>query len=110
MAALQLLGMEWRPRASPEGTPRRGDRAAAGMPGRAYGTLGCPHPATGSHLPAEDTAPPFAVAFRVVAPCPAPQKPHTPPCPTTGFRLIQFANLTLGKRCLPECPENFPCM
>ena len=25
--------------------------------------------------------------FRVVAPCPAPQKPHTPPCPTTVSRF-----------------------
>ena len=25
--------------------------------------------------------------FRVVAPCPAPKKPHTSPCPTTGFRI-----------------------
>src|SRR6185437_14172550 len=56
---------------------------------------GCPdrvswrrHPAAGSHLPAEGTAPPFAVApFRVVAPCPAPQKPYTSPRPTAGFRL-----------------------
>src|SRR5574337_162114 len=75
------------PQSVARGAPRSGDRAAAGMPGRAYGTLGRPHPATGSHLPAEETAPPFAVAFRVVAPCPAPQKPHTPPRPTAGFRL-----------------------
>jgi len=26
--------------------------------------------------------------FRVVAPCPAPQKPHTLPRPTAGFRII----------------------
>src|SRR6185437_8438292 len=46
------------------------------------------HPAAGSHLPAEGTDPPFAVApFRVIAPCPAPQKPHTPPRPTAGFRF-----------------------
>src|SRR5688500_11294837 len=48
-----------------------------------------PHHATGSHLPSEGTAPPCAVApFRVVAPCPAPQKPLTPPRPTTGFRIM----------------------
>jgi hypothetical protein len=27
--------------------------------------------------------------FLVVAPCPTPQKLHTPPCPTTGFRTIR---------------------
>src|SRR5574340_203245 len=75
------------PQSVARGAPRSGDRAAAGMPGRAYGTLGRPHPAAGSHLPAEETAPPCAVAFRVVAPCSAPQKSHTPPRPTTGFRL-----------------------
>src|SRR5688500_10021412 len=48
-----------------------------------------PHPATGSHLASEGTAPPYPVApFRVVAPCPAPQKPHTPPRPATGFRIM----------------------
>src|SRR6185437_1784046 len=35
--------------------------------------------------------PPCAVApFRVVAPCPAPQKPHTPPRSTAGFRIISI--------------------
>src|SRR5579871_2400870 len=54
---------EWRPRVSPEG-PRE-----AGIGQRR-------------------SAPPSAIApFRVVAPCPAPQKPHTPPCPTARFRF-----------------------
>src|SRR5690242_3195090 len=88
MAALQLLGMG-RPEASPEGPRKAGIRQRRGWPRpRAQSTLWRLHPASGSHLPLEGTAPPFAVApFRVVAPCPAPQKPHTPPRPTAGFRF-----------------------
>ncbi|HEX8874080.1 MAG TPA: hypothetical protein VF780_05590, partial [Nitrosospira sp.] len=37
------------PQSVARGAPRSGDRAAAGMPGRAYGTLVRPHPAAGSH-------------------------------------------------------------
>ena len=49
------------------GSAERGDRAAQGCRDRASLR---PHPAAGSHLPAEGTVPPFAVApFRVVAPC-----------------------------------------
>ena len=50
------------PQSVARGAPRSGDRAAAGMPDRATVLLGRRHPATGSHLPLEDTAPPFAVA------------------------------------------------
>jgi hypothetical protein len=82
------------PRSVARGTPRSGDRAAQGSRDR---VSWCLHPATGSHLPVEGTAPPFAVApFRVVAPCPAPQKPHTPPRPTAGFRII-------------DAPSGFTC-
>jgi len=65
--------LEWeRPEALPEG-PReagigqwRGCRAAL-VDTRALASR------CGSHLPAEDTAPPYAVApFHVIAPCPAP--------------------------------------
>jgi len=93
MAALQLLEMG-RPEASPEGPRKAGIGQRRGCRGRALSTLRRPHPALGSHLPLEGTAPPFAVApFRVVAPCPAPQKPHTPPRPIAGFRLKVFMNI-----------------
>jgi hypothetical protein len=50
------------PRSVARGPPRSGDRAAAGMPDRAKMQLGCLQPATGSHLPTEETAPPYAVS------------------------------------------------
>jgi hypothetical protein len=56
--------------------------------------VGRPHPTSGSHLPPEGTAQPFVVAFRVVASCPAPQKLHTPPRPTAGFRLNKNHDVT----------------
>jgi hypothetical protein len=50
-----------RPTRSPQsvarGAPRSGDRAAAGMPDRTKIPMGRLQPATGSHLPSEDTAP-----------------------------------------------------
>jgi hypothetical protein len=49
------------PRRVARGAPLSGDRAAAGMPDRAS-AVGRQQPATGSHLPLEDTAPPSAVA------------------------------------------------
>jgi hypothetical protein len=52
------------PQSIARGAPRSGDRAAAGMPDRARVYVGRPQPATGSHLPPEDTAPPFAVYSR----------------------------------------------
>jgi len=51
----------WLPRAWPEGPRESGDRAAAGMPERAKVYIGRQQPATGSHLPLEETAPPCAV-------------------------------------------------
>ncbi len=87
-AALQLLGMERHPEASPEGPRAAGIGQRRGCRDRIQYTRGRPHPASGSHLPAEGTAPPCAVAFRVVAPCSVPQKPLTPPRPTAGFRII----------------------
>jgi hypothetical protein len=85
MAALQLLGMG-RPGASHEGPREAGIGQRRGCRDRVSWR---PHPAAGSHLPSEGTAPPCAVApFRVVAPCPAPQKLHTPPRPTAGFRMM----------------------
>jgi hypothetical protein len=50
------------PQSVARGPPRSGDRAAAGMPDRAKMQLGCLQPAAGSHLPLEDTAPPYAVS------------------------------------------------
>src|SRR5512133_613442 len=94
MDALQLLEVEWRPRASPEGPREAGIGQRRGCPA-ARTVRGRSHPATGSHLPAEGTALPCAVAFRVIAPCPAPQKSHTPPSPTTGFRLKRLVALFL---------------
>src|SRR5690348_14555629 len=87
MTALQLLGMEWRPRALPEGPAKR-DRAAAGTPDPAHGTPGHPHPTSGSHLPPEGTALPCVVAFRIVAPCPVTPKKHTPSLPNRRFGII----------------------
>jgi hypothetical protein len=51
----------WLPRALSEGPAER-DRAAAGMPDRVKVHTGLQQPATGSHLPLEDTALPFAVS------------------------------------------------
>ena len=69
MTALQHLGMG-RLGASHEGPREAGIGQRRGCRDRVSWR---PHPATGSHLPLEGTAPPCAVAsFRVVAPCPAP--------------------------------------
>ena len=63
-----------RPGASHEGPREAGIGQRRGCLGRVSRR---PHPAAGSHLPAEGTAPPCTVApFRVVTPCPAPQN-HT---------------------------------
>ena len=50
------------PQSVARGAPRSGDRAASGMPDRAKVYMGRQQPATGSHLPLEDTAPPCAVS------------------------------------------------
>jgi hypothetical protein len=50
------------PQSVARGTPRSGDRAAAGMPDRAKMLLGCQQPAAGSHLPLEETASPCAAS------------------------------------------------
>ena len=50
------------PRSVARGAPRSGDRAASGMPERAKVYMGRQQPATGSHLPLEETAPPCAVS------------------------------------------------
>jgi hypothetical protein len=47
------------PRSVARGASRSGDRAAKGMPRPHQCTAGRSHPALRSHLPAEDTAPPF---------------------------------------------------
>jgi hypothetical protein len=118
MTVLQLLE-KGRPGASHEGPRAVGIGQRRGCRDRVSWRR---HPATGSHLPAEGTAPPFAVAprsvargaprsgdraaqgmprprfmapasrcgvapFRVIAPCPAPQKPYTPLRSTAGFRF-----------------------
>ena len=49
------------PRSVARGAPRSGDRAASGMPDRAKVYMGRQQPATGSHFPLEETAPPCAV-------------------------------------------------
>ena len=49
------------PQSVARGALQSGDRAAAGMPDRAKVYMGRQQPATGSHLPLEDTASPFAV-------------------------------------------------
>src|SRR6185312_5453543 len=96
----QRLGMG-RPGASHEGPRAAGIGQRRGCRDRVSWRR---HPAAGSHLPAEGTAPPFAVApFRVVAPCPAPQKPHTLPRPTAGFRIIPALpgnKITRTDRCI----------
>ena len=53
----------WRPKRRPRGPAERGS-GSVGYRDRVCDTLGRPHPATGSHLPLEDTARPFAVATR----------------------------------------------
>ncbi len=82
--------LEWNgaPKRRPRGPAKRGS-GSVGDAATSFTYWGRPHPASGPHLPTEGTAPPCAVAFRVVAPCSAPQKPHTPPCPTAGFRLTE---------------------
>ena len=50
------------PQSVARGAPRSGDRAAAGMPDRTKVYVRPRQPATGSHLPSVDTAPPFPVA------------------------------------------------
>src|SRR6185437_7621330 len=74
-----------RPGASHEGPRAVGIGQRRGCRDRVSWRL---HPAAGSHLPAEGTAPPFAVApFRVIAPYLAPQKPYAPLRSTAGFRF-----------------------
>ena len=54
--------MQWRPKASPEGPRDAGIGQRWAPRPRDYISLGRSHPATGSHLPSEDTALPYAVA------------------------------------------------
>jgi hypothetical protein len=93
---LRCNSLEWN--GAPKRRPRDLAKRGSGSAGDAVIAfcMGCPHPASGSHLPAEGTASPCAVAFRVVAPCPAPQKPYTSPRPTTGFRII-FRELSVNE-------------
>src|SRR5690349_21074821 len=81
MAALQLHGMA--PRGVARGPAKRGIGQRRGCRAAPMDTQ-APASPTGSHLPAEGTAQPFVGApFRIGASCPASQKPHTLPCPTT---------------------------
>jgi hypothetical protein len=77
------------PRSVARGVPRSGDRAAAGTPDCAKVHVARQQPATGSHLPLEDTALPFAVSPDVTAarmgrgfagglPCQAPSEGERP--------------------------------
>ncbi|HTJ55424.1 MAG TPA: hypothetical protein VL380_08410, partial [Nitrosospira sp.] len=75
-----------RPRASPEGPCEAGIGQRRGCPAAPVVHWGAASH-FGSHLPPEGTALPCVVAFRVVAPYPAPKKLRTPPRPTAGFRL-----------------------
>src|SRR6185437_4748847 len=78
------------------GAPERGTRGPAqrgsGSAGDAATAFhGARIPLRGRTFLAEGTAPPCAVApFRVIAPCPAPQKPHAPPRPTAGFNVKEL--------------------
>ena len=85
------------PQSVARGAPRSGDRAAAGMPDRIKVYVGRPQPATGSHLPSEETAPPFAVSpdfaatlmgrgFASGLPCQAPDEGDQP------FASLPFAH------------------
>ena len=89
--------LEWNgaPKRRPRNPAKRGS-GSVGMPRQRSTSKGARIPLQGSHLPAEGTAPPCAVAFRVVAPCPAPQKPYTSPRPTTGIRLKHYAVFVYG--------------
>ena len=66
------------PRSFARGAPQSGDLAAAEMPERAKIYMGRQQPATGSHLPSEDTALPCAVAPFASSPFahPIPQSHH----------------------------------
>ena len=66
------------PRSFARGAPQSGDLAAAEMPERAKIYMGSQQPATGSHLPSEDTALPCAVAPFASSPFahPIPQSHH----------------------------------
>jgi hypothetical protein len=57
---VRLLAKE-RPRAQPEEPRKAGIGQRRGCQDRAKNLLGRLHPAAGSHLPSEETAPPFAV-------------------------------------------------
>jgi hypothetical protein len=52
---------EGTPQSAARGAPQSGDRAAAGMSRPRQEPVGRLHPAAGSHLPSEETAPPLAV-------------------------------------------------
>ena len=81
------------PKALHEGPAKR-DRAASGDAGdRDYGLTGGVHPAAGSHLPSEGTAPPFAVA-------PFASSPFAHPIPQSRRRaragfIQRFLNLCI---------------
>jgi hypothetical protein len=53
---------EGRPRSVARGTREAGSGSGGGCGDRDYGLTGGVHSATGSHLPSEGTAPPYAVA------------------------------------------------
>jgi hypothetical protein len=90
---------EGRPRASPEGPCGAGIGQRRECRGRAYGMLGRTHPAAGSHLPAEDTAPPSVVA-------PFPSSPFAHPIPQSRRRarvgfVQRFLNIHVSDSRVP---------
>jgi hypothetical protein len=91
---VRLLAKE-RPRASPEGPRKAGIGQRRGCQDRALVLLGRRHPAPGSHLPLEETAPPSAVVPFASSPFahPIPQKP-----PSRQRRFVQ---------CFPRLPWRY---
>ncbi len=77
--ALRCNSLEW------NGTPKHRPRGPAK---RGWG--GAKDAAIAFYVNRAPPASPFAVAFGVVAPCSAPQKPLTPPRPAAGFKIIRL--------------------
>ena len=92
------------PQSVARGALRSGDRAAAGMLRTRVVLLGRRHPATGSHLPLEETAPPSAVA-------PFASSPFAHPIPQSHRRAsgdLFNASLSSDEKILNRF-RDFPC-
>ena len=110
------------PRSVARGAPRSGDRAASGMPDRAKVYMGRQQPATGSHFPLEETAPPCAVSpdftttlmgrgFASGLPCQAPDEGDQPfassPFAHSIPQSYRRASGDLFSASLRKCRTNF---